>query len=289
VELAFIDSERVAEVLVQEGNEVSPGQVLARLETRRLEDRIAVAEAQVAAVEASLTKLKNGTRPEEIGQAKAAVASAKAEAAFAEAQYERFNSLWNASKEKAVSRQDVDERRRQRDVARAKLNFEQASLLLAEKGPRSEDIAEAESMLLVQRRALEQLRNQLDDSELKSPIRAVVNNRFMEPGEMASPQRAVFSRAVPSPKWVRAYISETDLGRIRQGMSAVIHTDSHPSEGIAGTVGFISSVAEFTPKTVETPELRTSLVYEIRVYVEDAQNRLRLGMPVTVDFPELQE
>jgi HlyD family secretion protein len=267
LELAFTDSERVAEILVQEGDEVNPGQVLARLETRRLEDRIAVAEAQAAAAEAALTKLKNGTRPEEIGQAKAAVATAKAEAALAEAQYERFNALWNASKEKAVSRQDVDEKRRQRDVARAKLNFEQASLLLAEKGPRSEDVAEAEALLLAQRRGLDQLRNQLGDAELRSPIRAVVNNRLMEPGEMASPQRAVFSLAVSSPKWVRAYVSEHDLGRVRHGMNAVVRTDSHPSEGIAGTLGFISSVAEFTPKTVETPELRTSLVYEVRIYV----------------------
>jgi HlyD family secretion protein len=183
----------------------------------------------------------------------------------------------------------VDEKLRQRDVARAKLNFEEKSLRLAENGPRAEDIAEAGASLLAQQRGLEQLRNQLCDAELKSPIQAVVNRRFLEPGDMASPQRAVFSLAVLSPKWVRAYVSETDLGRVRQGMSAVVHADSHPDEEIAGTVGFISSVAEFTPKTVETPELRTSLVYEIRIYVEDLKNRLRLGMPVTVEFPENPE
>lgn len=104
---------------------------------------------------------------------------------------------------------------------------------------------------------------------------------------MASPQKAAFSLAVLSPKWVRAYIAESDLGHVRQGMSATIHTDSHPDAGIKGTIGFISSVAEFTPKTVQSPELRTSLVYEIRVYVEDREDRLRLGMPATVRFPEL--
>lgn len=102
---------------------------------------------------------------------------------------------------------------------------------------------------------------------------------------MASPQKAVFSLAVMSPKWVRAYVSETEMGRVKPGMDAVVLTDSHPEQGIPGKVGFISSVAEFTPKTVQTPELRTSLVYEVRVYVDDPANVLRLGMPATVSFP----
>ena len=288
VELAFIDSERIEAVLVQEGMEVAPGQTLARLETRRLRDGIAVAEAQAAAAEAALTRLKNGTRPEEIDQARAAVASAEAETAFAEAQHKRYSDIWKRSGGSAVSRQDVDEAVLQLDVARARLVEAQKGLRLAEIGPRREDIAEAESVLLERRRALEELRNRLDDAELKSPARSVVNRRLMEPGDMASPQKAVLSLAVLSPKWVRAYIAETDLGRIRPGMAATVHTDSHPDEDLTGTVGFISSVAEFTPKTVETTELRTSLVYEVRVYVDDLQDRLRLGMPATVRFPELE-
>jgi HlyD family secretion protein len=99
---------------------------------------------------------------------------------------------------------------------------------------------------------------------------------------MASPQRAVYALAITDPKWVRAYVSEVDLGRIKPGMSASVTTDSHPAEPVRGRVGFISSMAEFTPKTVQTEELRTSLVYEVRIFVEDASNRLRLGMPATV-------
>lgn len=284
VDLAFIDSERIAEVLVQEGMEVQAGQVLARLETRRLGDRIAVAEAQVEAAKVTLGKLKNGTRPEEVDQARASVVSAKAEAAFADAQYERYQALAMANN-KAVSRQDVDNALRQRNVARAKLNLEEKGLRLAELGPRAEDIAEAEALLLQQRRGLKQLQNQLADAELKSPARAVVSRRLLEPGDMASPQRAVFSLAVSSPKWVRAFASEVDLGRLRPGQPALVYTDSDPGEGLPGTVGFVSSVAEFTPKTVETPDLRTSLVYEVRILVEDASDRLRIGMPATVRFP----
>lgn len=286
VELAFIDSERVAEVLVEEGEVVEPGQVLARLETRRLRDRIAVLEAQAASAEAALARLENGTRPEEIEQARAAVAAAAAEVAFAEVQHERFSLIWRQSGGLAVSKQEVDEARTQLNVNRARLDQARKALRLAEIGPRREDIAEAGAVLLEQRRNLQELRNQLGDAELKSPARSVVRSRLLEPGDLASPQRAVFSLAVLSPKWVRAYVSETDLGRVRPGLEALVYTDSRPDEGLPGRVGFISSVAEFTPKTVQTPELRTALVYELRVYVDDPEDRLRLGMPATLVFPE---
>lgn len=285
VELAFTDSERIAEVLAQEGETVVPGQVLARLETRRLRDAMAVAEARAAASGAALTRLKNGTRPEEIDQAKAAVAAAEAEVAFAAQQFERYSGVWRQSKGGGVSKKDVDEARLQLNVAQARLDRERKGLRLAEIGPRREDVVEAEAALLVQTRALEELRNRLDDAELKSPAASVVRSRLLEPGDMASPQRAVFSLAVLSPKWIRAYVSEIDLGRVRHGMEAIARTDSHPDQGVAGRVGFISSVAEFTPKAVQTPDLRTSLVYEIRVYVEDPEDRLRLGMPATLMFP----
>ena len=99
---------------------------------------------------------------------------------------------------------------------------------------------------------------------------------------MISPQRAVFNLAITDPKWVRAYVSDPDLGKIHPGMKASITADSFPGRAFSGWVGFISSVAEFTPKAVETVELRSSLVYEIRVFVQDPQDELRLGMPATV-------
>jgi HlyD family secretion protein len=126
------------------------------------------------------------------------------------------------------------------------------------------------------------MNHQLTEAELKAPIDAVVRARLLEPGDMASPQRPAFTLAITDPKWVRAYVAEPDLGRVRAGQDARVSTDSQPGEAIAGKVGYISSVAEFTPKTVQTEELRSSLVYEIRVMVDDPQDRLRLGMPATV-------
>ena len=128
------------------------------------------------------------------------------------------------------------------------------------------------------------LQRQLQDAELIAPTDAVVRNRLMEPGEFATPQRPVLSLALTTPKWVRAYAPETALGHLRAGMPATVTIDSYPDAPLKGSIGFISSVAEFTPKTVQTEELRTSLVYEIRVFVEDPENRLRLGMPATVRF-----
>ena len=286
IELAFLDAERVAEVLVQEGDIVQPGQVLARLETRRLRDKIAVAESQLASSEAVLLRLKNGTRPEEIDQARAAVNSAQAELAYADSNFKRYTLLWKNSRGQAVSKQDMDKAKLTLNMAQAKLQEAQKGLRLAQIGPRSEDIAQAEAQVGEHRQALTELRNQLGDAELKSPAASVVNRRLLEPGDMASPQRAVFSLAVLSPTWVRAYVSETDMGRIRLGQNATVHVDSAPDKSISGTVGFISSVAEFTPKSVETTELRTALVYEVRIHVDDVQNVLRLGMPATVCFPE---
>ncbi len=123
------------------------------------------------------------------------------------------------------------------------------------------------------------------DAELVAPTDAVVRTRLMEPGEMASPQKPVFSLAVIDPKWVRAYVSEADLGKVHPGMTASVGVDSFPGRRFDGWVGFVSPIAEFTPKAVQTQELRPSLVYEVRVFVKDPSDDLRLGMPATVYLP----
>ena len=283
VELAFMDSERIAEVLVEEGDFVEKGQILARQENRRLKDRIAAAEAQVAVGEAALARLQNGTRPEEIAQAKARVDVAQADLAYAEKQYQRVLGIFRDSKGKGVRKSELDETLSRRNAAKARLQQEINGLRLAEIGPRQEDIDQARASLWEREKNLAFLRHQLEDTELKSPASSIVNRRLLEPGDMASSQRPVFSLLVVSPKWVRTYVAETDLGRIRPGMVAYVQSDSF-AETVVGRVGFIASLAEFTPKTVETTELRTSLVYEVRIVVDDPDNKLRCGMPVTIRF-----
>ena len=281
VDLAFNNSERIASVLVQEGDRIAPGQLVATLDTNRLAPQVAQAQAMVAAQRAVVERMHNGSRPEEIAQARANVESAKADAVNARAQFERFEKLFD-SQSGAVSKQDMDNARATVDVAQAKLLVQQRSLDLALAGPRKEDVAQSEAQLQGEEAQLALLRQQLKDCQLFSPTTGVIRTRLLEPGDMASPQKAVFSLAITDPKWVRAYVSEQNLGQVHPGMQATIAVDSFRDRRFEGWVGFVSPMAEFTPKTVQTEELRTSLVYEVRVFVNDPKDDLRLGMPATV-------
>ena len=282
VQLSFNNSERIAAVMAQEGDRVKEGQLLARLDTSRLEPQLAQAEAQAAAQRHIVKRLRSGSRPEEIAQARANLQSAQADLANARQQYERWRSAAEISAGRAVRQQDVDNAKTAVQVAESKLAVVEKSLDLAIAGPRREEIDENEERLKALEAQARVLRQQLKDAELIAPVDAVVRTRVMEPGEMASPQRPVFSLAITDPKWVRAYIAAVDLGKISQGLRAAVSVDSFPGRRFEGWVGFISPVAEFTPKSVQTEELRSSLVYEVRVFVKDPADELRLGMPASV-------
>jgi HlyD family secretion protein len=279
VALPFNNNERIAAVLVQEGDRVHKGELLARLDTSRLEPQVAQATAQVAAQRAVVTRLHNGSRPEEIAQAKANLDAAKADAVNTRKTLERKVTLLPSG---GSTQQDVDTARAAAGVADARVDLNQKTLDLAVLGPRQEDVDQGEAQLRANEAQLAFLRQQLADAELKAPLDGIVRSRLMEPGEMASPQRPVFSLAIIDPKWVRTYVSERDLGHVRMGMRASVTVDSFPGRQFEGWVGFLSPVAEFTPKTVETEDLRTSLLYEVRVFVKDPGNDLPLGMPATV-------
>ena len=283
VSLAFKDSERIARVLVQEGDKVQAGQSLAELDTTLLALRVAQARAQVHAQTEVLNRLEAGSRPEEIAQARAGVQAAQADAQLARQQIERLLAIRNTTEGRAVSQQDLDAAHAKQAVTLAQLESARKGEQLAVLGPRKEDIAQARAQLEVARASLALLEQQLVDAQLKSPIAAVVRARLLEPGDMASPQRPVFTLAITDPKWVRAYVNETDLPRIHPGMAARVRIDGLAAP-LSGRVGYIASVAEFTPKAVQTEELRSSLVYEIRVLTDDPGDHLRLGMPATVQI-----
>jgi len=285
VDLAFNDSERVSQVLVKEGDRVSHGQVLARLDTGRLQPQLDQAEALADAQQSAVEKLRRGNRPQEIAQARANLVQDQADAADAEAKRNRDQDLWSRSQGKAMSRQDLDDAITAAEAADAKVAAQRQALELEVLGPRREDIDQAEAQLRADRAQVALLKRQVADAELVAPLNAVVRSRVLEPGDMASPQKTAFSLAIPDPKWVRAYVSEPDLGQVRQGERATVTVDAFPGRGFSGWVGFISPMAEFTPKSVETSDLRSSLVYETRVFVDDPGDQLRLGMPATVTLP----
>lgn len=278
-DLAFNEQERIAGVLVEEGDRVSKGQVLAMLQTHRLEAQIKEAEAQIDAQQEVVKRLEAGTRPQEIAQARAELAAAKAKVRNSRLNFDRISQTSGAG---ATSQEALDNARAQFDVDKAQLEVKEKALNLALEGPRKEDIAAAKNTLEALKASLSLLKIRLGEMTLISPAPGVIQNRILEPGEIATPSRPVLTLALTDPKWVRAYVPEPDLGRIRLGMKTAILSDSFPKKRFKGWIGFISPVAEFTPKTVETEDLRSKLVYEVRVFVHDVKDQLRLGMPVTV-------
>jgi HlyD family secretion protein len=282
VELAFIDSERISAIKVQEGDRVSEGQVLATLDARRFEAVVADIEARAAAQSQVLARLEAGNRPEEIRKAQADLEAAGADLENARRSHERMERL---TAQGINPPQDLDDTRAALDVARARLLAATANHDLMMVGSRKEDIEAAKATLRALEAELALARKEFADATLLAPSGGIIQDRLLEPGDMASPQRPVLTLALDDPLWVRAYVSETDLGRIRPGMKAEVETDSFPGKRYEGWVGYISPTAEFTPKTVETAEVRTRLVYQVRVFVRNPQGELRLGMPASAIIP----
>lgn len=185
----------------------------------------------------------------------------------------------------AISQSTLDAARTAHDQAAANLAATRAALSLASAGFRSEDIAAGEARVAAAESALAQARTTLADTDLLAPSNATVIARVREPGSMVASGTPVYSLSLRDPVHVRAYVSEPDLGRIAPGTRVRVHTDS-PGRSYHGQIGFISPRAEFTPKTVETTDLRTDLVYRLRIVVTDADQRLRQGMPVTIDVDD---
>ena len=282
VSLAFEESGRIGELRAEEGDNVKAGAVLAVLDTVSLKLQAEQAQAQIDVQRQNLLKLRNGSRPEEIAQAQARLVAAEADAARAEADLTRLQGISTRTQGRGVSVQDLDHASKQAVAARAQARSQAEALRLARQGPRREDVAAGQAQVKAAEAQLALLQHQIDQGVLRAPVDGVVRSRLLEPGDMASPQKPVFALVLAHPKWARIYVGEPDLGRIRMGMGAKVTSDSQPDRAIAGKIGYISSVAEFTPKSVETEELRTSLVYEVRVLVDDKANQLRLGQPVTV-------
>jgi HlyD family secretion protein len=213
----------------------------------------------------------------------ATLASAQADADNTRGIYNRLHALATGADGSAVvTQQTVDTAKSALDSALAKVDLYQKALDLERAGARKEDIAQADAAVRAGQAQLALLRQQLQDAALPAPIAGVVRSRLMEAGEMATSQTPVFSLAVVDPKWVRTYVSEPQLGVVKPGMAASITVDAFPGRVFPGKVGFVSPVAEFTPTAVETEELRSSLVYEVRVLVQDPNDDLRLGMPATL-------
>jgi multidrug resistance efflux pump len=278
-DLAFNISGRVDKMIVEEGDTIERGQLLATLENDIYDAEVEAARERVGARRAVLDRLLAGSRPEEVREARANVRGIEADLEDARANLIRTEKL---AKDDFATLKKLEDDRAQVKNLEARLKAVQQELSLAIQGPRDEDIAEARAQMRAEEAELALADRRLDYTKLLAKAPGVVNTRIVEPGAVVQPYAPVYSIALTDRVWVRTYVSEPDLGRIHPGMAAQVSTDSHPDKVYEGWIGFISPVAEFTPKTVETREVRTALVYRLRVYVKNPNNGLRQGMPVTV-------
>ncbi|AMK20646.1 MULTISPECIES: secretion protein HlyD [Sphingomonadales] len=279
VQLAFRQSGRVAQMLFDEGDHVEPGAHMATLDAQPFEEALAAADAAVAAAQADLDKLRRGLRPQEIAQAQEALNQALAVARDTERNFDRQSQLLASG---AASQKTVDAARTARDQAAASVKAARAAHSQAAEGFRKEDIAAGQARLAAAQAARAQAATALADTVLLAPGTGTIIARVREPGSMAVSQSPVYSLSLDAPVYVRAYVGEPDLGRIAPGMRVRVRSDSS-DKLYQGQIGFISPRAEFTPKTVETTDLRTDLVYRLRIVVTNADAALRQGMPVTIE------
>jgi HlyD family secretion protein len=282
VDLAFNAEGRVAIMLSQEGDEVHAGQLLATLDDATYTNALDLAQAKQDSAKAQLDLLLAGSRYEDIDHARAALASAQADLAHAKISYARQLSL---SGRGATPQQLIDDARMALDSAQASVNGAQATLTELINGPRKQEIDEARAQFGAAQAQVALARTELGYTKLYAPVDGIIMTRVIEPGTVALPSDTVYSMANTAEIWVRAYAPETMLGRVAPGTLVKITGDTKGGKIYHGRVGYVSPVAEFTPKTVETPDLRTQLVYRLRVRVTDADAGLRQGMPVTVTLP----
>jgi len=281
-ELGFQLAGRLESLAVREGDAVKAGTELALLERDELLAQKAVAVAQLSGAEAVLRELVAGSRREEIAQARAALAVATEQRDAARRDVERLRPLADQS---LVSRQAFDRQTTALSVADGQVAQANEQLQLIKNGPRAERIAAQRAATAQAAAAIDRIDAMLDQTRLVAPASGVVTVRHREPGETLSPGMPVLTIRDLGDRWVRLYVPGDQVGKLRLGQAATITADANPELSYGGVVSYIASVAEFTPRNVQTTKDRVKLVYEVRVRIsDDVSIDLKPGLPADVRF-----
>ena len=269
---------KIENITKDEGEIVKKDEVLVKLDTASLEKSLEELNEKIFASKLELSKLQTGYRQEEILEAKAAMEEAIENLNKTKDTYNRQANLF---KTKSTSEENFTISLLNYKQALATLDKAKALYELRKNGYRNEDIKIQESNLKSLEIQAEKIKIDLNDSVIKAPVDGVILTRFKEIGAITNAGESILEIAKTDEFWVRAYIDEKNLGNIKPGLKMSIQTDSK-SENYEGVIGFISPVAEFTPKNIETQELRADLVYSFRVIVKNPDDKIRQGMPVTL-------
>jgi HlyD family secretion protein len=275
-EVSFRIPGHVVERPVREGDRVLPGALIARLDSADLEHTVALQQAEVEKARAVLAEVTAGYRVEEIARAEAALAQAEAELVRAAIEWQRDRELFAQD---LIAAREAETSRAAHAVAQGRVGETGAQLALLRKGFRVEQIDQARAQLQLAEEALAQSRTRLGYARLTAPMAGVVLSENIEPGEYVAAGTPVVTLGRLDPVWLRAYIAETDLGRVKLGQSVRVTTDTYPGRDYRGTVTFIAQDAEFTPKNVQTEQERVKLVYRIKITLPNPDQELKPGMP----------
>lgn len=279
VDLSFQAGGRIKQLNTDEGQKVQAQQVVAELDARDYDLARERAHAQAVSAHKALAALKAGSRKQDIRAAEAALAEAEANLHLANLEAARISNL--VAKHFATQEQ-FDTVKAQTAVAAAKVETARQQLSLLREGPRKEDIERAAAEQNAAQAAMKTAEQQLSYVKLVNQVTGVISVRLAEAGQVVAAGQPIFRVAELDRPWVRAYLSETDLPRVKLGQPAEVRVDGLPDKVFSGRLSFISPAAEFTPKTVETRALRVDLVYRVKVEVDNAQGQLKIGMPADV-------
>ena len=301
--VALLDSKELSQQVSLSRAEVQAAQAaLAELEAGSRPEEIAQAQAAADQAEARLQELEAGSRPQEVGAAEAAYRSATADAKRLADDFQRYSGLYQkqlvstqqhdaaqtasqmAQAREREAKEQLDlvkegPRKEQIDQARAAYAQVQERYALVKKGPRREDIEQARARLEQTRQSLALAETRLGYATLLAPMSGVVLSKSIEPGEFVSAGTPIVTVGDLENVWLRGYVNETDLGRVKLGQRVRVTTDTYPGKAYEGRVSFISSEAEFTPKSVQTEKVRVRLVYRIKADIKNPNMELKPGMP----------
>lgn len=272
---------RIVELTVREGQPVERGQLLARLDSEELTAEAWRADAALATAEAQLRDLLAGSRTQEIEQARAALRQATVSKEWYERELARARELF--AKE-LVAAQEVDRAKQAYDSAVANEVAARERLDLVQAGPRLHEVEVARARVAEARAAQALAQARLQQTRIVSPVTGVVLHKNVERGETVNPGVSLLTLLDPHDMWLRAYVPETDVGRIRLGQKASVMVDAYPGRAFPGTISEIGSEAEFTPKNVQTKKERVNLVFRIKIAIDNAGGVLKPGMPADAEI-----
>lgn len=277
-ELAFRVSGRINQLLVDEGDRVEAGALLAQLDTRPFEDAVANASADIGVVAATLDRQANGNRPQDIETAAAGVSEATAMRDEARRQYQRSRDLLAKG---FIPAADVDAAQAALAAAEAQLTAAQEALSLQRAGTRPDEMAETRASGAAAESRRRQAITSLTDTALYAPSRGIISTRVREAGTIVQAGQPVFTLALDDPVRVRAFVPGPLLPRVKPGDIVTVYADA-VGKRYRGIIANVAPTAEFTPKTVETEGQRADYVYRVRITITDPDGGLRQGQPVTV-------